>query len=49
LLVYEALLWAIDGFSGHGTGNWNRWVHVPIGTALWPLVVGMLGRLHAPR
>jgi rod shape-determining protein MreD len=49
LLFYEGLLWAIDGFSGNGTGNWTRWVHVPFGTALWPLVVGMLGRLHAPR
>jgi rod shape-determining protein MreD len=49
MLLYEATLWAIDGFSGHTTSGWTRWVHVPIGTLLWPVVVGVLGRLHAPR
>ncbi len=49
LLLYETILWAIDGFSGHGTSSWTRWVHVPIGTVLWPVVVGILGRLHSPR
>jgi rod shape-determining protein MreD len=49
MLLYEATLWAIDGFSGHATSGWMRWVHVPIGTLLWPVVVGVLGRLHAPR
>jgi rod shape-determining protein MreD len=49
LVVYETALWAIDGFSGHNTGSWTRWVHIPFGAVLWPLVVGLLGRLHAPR
>jgi rod shape-determining protein MreD len=49
LFVYEATLWAIDGFSNHYTGGWTRWVHIATGTALWPLIVGLLGRLHAPR
>ncbi len=49
LLVYEGMLWAIDGFSGQDPGGWTRWVHVPVGVALWPVVVGILGRLHAPR
>jgi len=49
LLVYEATLWAIDGFSNRSTGTWLRWMHVPVGAILWPLVVGLLGRLHAPR
>lgn len=49
LLVYEATLWAIDGFSNRSTGSWLRWMHVPVGAILWPLVVGLLGRLHAPR
>lgn len=48
LLLYEATLWAIDGFSGHSTGGWTRWVHVPIGALLWPVVVGLLGRLRSP-
>ncbi len=49
LLVYELALWAIDGFSNRDTGNWTRWVHALVGAALWPLVVGVLGRLHSPR
>jgi rod shape-determining protein MreD len=49
LLLYEFTLWAIDGFSGNQTGNWTRWLHVPIGALLWPVVVGILGRLHSPR
>lgn len=49
LLIYEATLWAIDGFSNRPTGTWLRWVHVPVGAALWPIVTGLLGRLHAPR
>lgn len=49
LVIYESALWAIDGFSGHRTSSWTRWVHVPIGALLWPVVVGILGRLHSPR
>jgi rod shape-determining protein MreD len=49
LLVYEAALWAIDGFSGHHTGSWRRWVHIATGAAVWPLITGLLGRLHSPR
>jgi len=49
LLLYEATLWAIDGFSGHRGSTWTRWVHVPFGALIWPVVVGMLGRLHSPR
>lgn len=49
LVVYEGTLWAIDGFSSRSTGTWLRWMHVPVGAILWPIVVGLLGRLHAPR
>jgi rod shape-determining protein MreD len=49
LLLYEATLWAIDGFSDRSTGNWLRWLHIPAGVMLWPIVVGLLGRMHAAR
>jgi rod shape-determining protein MreD len=49
LFVYEATLWAIDGFSGRHTGNWTRWVYIVPGAALWPVITGLLGRLHSPR
>jgi rod shape-determining protein MreD len=49
LLLYEAVLWAIDGFSNQSTGSWTRWLHTLTGAVLWPLVAGLLGRLHSPR
>ena len=49
LFVYEAALWAIDGFSGLHTGHWTRWVHIVTGAVIWPVIVGLLGRLHSPR
>jgi rod shape-determining protein MreD len=49
LAVYEATLWAIDGFSGSRTGTWTRWMHIPVGAMLWPVVVGLLGRTHSTR
>jgi rod shape-determining protein MreD len=49
MLAYEAILWSIDGFNSHSTGNRTRWVHILTGAACWPIVVGLLGRLHSPR
>lgn len=49
LLLHELLIWAIDGWSGHPLNSWLRWVPCFTGAALWPVVVGVLGRLHAPR
>jgi rod shape-determining protein MreD len=49
LLLYESLLWAIDGWSGHPINDPTRWLHALTGAAIWPLVVGLLGRTHAPR
>lgn len=49
LLLYEGLIWAIDGWSGHSLNSWLRWLPCFIGAAAWPVVVGLLGRLHSPR
>jgi rod shape-determining protein MreD len=49
LIAYETLLWAIAGFAGHHAGSWTRWLPVLTSTLSWPLVVGLLGRLHSPR
>ncbi|HVN99281.1 MAG TPA: rod shape-determining protein MreD [Steroidobacteraceae bacterium] len=49
LLVYESLLWVIDGWTGHATSSALRWIHVLTGALLWPLVVGVLGRFHSQR
>ncbi|MBS0388857.1 MAG: rod shape-determining protein MreD, partial [Proteobacteria bacterium] len=44
LLVYESLLWVIDGWTGHTLSSPLRWIHVLSGALIWPLVVGVLGR-----
>jgi rod shape-determining protein MreD len=49
LLVYESLLWVIDGWTGHSLSSPLRWVHVATGALIWPLIVGVLGRFHSTR
>lgn len=49
LFIYEAVLWTIDGWSGLQARSWTRWMHIVPGALVWPVIVGLLGRLHAPR
>ena len=49
LMVYEFLLWVIDGWSGHPLSTPTRWVHAFTGALVWPLVVGILGRFRTSR
>jgi rod shape-determining protein MreD len=49
LFVYEGVLWAVDGWSGQRVSSWTRWVAVVTSAMCWPLIVGLLGRLHRPR
>ena len=49
LLLYEFVLWAIDGWSGHPLNSILRWLPAFSGAALWPVVAGLLGRTHSPR
>jgi rod shape-determining protein MreD len=49
LFVYEGVLWAVDGWSGQPISSWTRWVAVLTSALAWPLIVGLLGRLHRPR
>ena len=49
LLIYELLLWIIDGWTGRSLSNWLRWIHIATGALLWPVIAGVLGRFHAPR
>lgn len=46
LMVYESLLWVIDGWSGYPLSAPTRWLHTVTGGLIWPLVVGILGRFH---
>lgn len=49
LVLYETLLWAIDGWSGRPMHSPTRWAHALTGALVWPVVVGLLGRTHATR
>jgi rod shape-determining protein MreD len=49
LMVYEFVLWVIDGWSGHPLTTPARWVHTLTGGLIWPLVVGILGRFQPSR
>jgi rod shape-determining protein MreD len=48
MLLYELVLWSIDGWSGHGPGGASRWVYPLTSALLWPFIAGVLGRFHAP-
>ena len=50
LAVYEFVLFAIDGWSGHPVTSPLRWVHAVTGALLWAPVAAILGygsRRHA--
>jgi rod shape-determining protein MreD len=49
LMVYEFVLWVVDGWSGHPLTTPARWVHALTGSLIWPLVVGILGRFRSTR
>lgn len=49
LFVYEFVVFAIDGWTGHLLYGPLRWLQILTGALLWPLAAGLLGRSHAPR
>jgi rod shape-determining protein MreD len=49
LTLYEFVLWAIDGWSGHPLTTALRWVPALTGALLWPLVAPLLGRSYRRR
>ena len=49
LLLYQFLLFWIDGVTGHPVNAWVRWLPVATGALLWPVLTGFLGRLMTRR
>ena len=48
LAVYEFVVFAIDGWSGHPVTSPLRWVHTVTGALIWPPVTAILAyRSHA--
>jgi rod shape-determining protein MreD len=49
LFIYEFVVFAIDGWTGHVLYGPLRWLQILTGAILWPLAAALLGRSHAPR
>lgn len=49
LLLWELVIWAIDGWTGQTSAGMSRWVHVLTGAACWPLIAPLLGRTYVAR
>jgi rod shape-determining protein MreD len=49
MLVFEAVIWAIDGWSGHAMNAPERWVHIATGATIFPLIVALLDRYAVAR
>ncbi|MFO1427250.1 MAG: rod shape-determining protein MreD [Steroidobacteraceae bacterium] len=49
LLLWEIVVWSIDGWTGHASGGWVRWVPVVTGSLCWPLITALFGRTHSAR
>lgn len=49
LLVYEFVVFAIDGWTGHPITSPLRWVHTLTGALIWPIAVALLERGHTAR
>ena len=48
LAMYEFVVFAIDGWSGHPVTSPLRWVHTVTGALIWPAVAGILA-YRSPR
>lgn len=49
LLLYEFVVFAIDGWTSQAGPGSVRWVHTATGAMVWPVANALLGRSHAPR
>jgi rod shape-determining protein MreD len=43
LIVYEIVLFMIDGWTGHAVTTPLRWVHTLTGALIWPLAAAIFG------
>ncbi|NNM61063.1 MAG: rod shape-determining protein MreD [Steroidobacteraceae bacterium] len=44
--AYQFILFWVDGATGYPVTVWSRWLAPIIGALLWPIVSGILSRLH---
>ena len=46
LTGYQFILFWVDGATGNPVTTFGRWLAPVIGALLWPVIVGILSRLH---
>ena len=46
LTLNEAVVWIIEGWTGHSISSPWRWIQPMIGAMLWPFVAMLVGRTH---
>jgi rod shape-determining protein MreD len=46
LTGYQFVLFWVDGATGNPVTTFGRWIAPVIGAMLWPVIVGLLSRLH---
>jgi cell shape-determining protein MreD len=46
LFLNEAVVWGIEGWSGHSVASPWRWIEPMIGAMLWPFIALLAGRTH---
>jgi rod shape-determining protein MreD len=46
LTGYQFILFWVDGATGNPVTNFSRWLAPVIGALIWPLMIGILSRLH---
>ena len=46
LVVYQFMLFWIDGMTGHEVTNFLRWLPAFTGALLWPVFAGLLGNAY---
>jgi rod shape-determining protein MreD len=49
LLLWEVVIWAIDGWTGQASAGLGRWAHVATGALCWLPITLALGRTHVAR
>lgn len=46
LLLYQFLLFWIDGITGQPITTWRRWMPAIVGAMLWPVIVALIDTLN---
>ena len=47
LTLNEAVVWIIEGWTGHSLASPWRWIQPMIGAMLWPFIAMLVGRTHS--